>query len=54
MSSRPRKVLVDEGVGIAELQLDRGAHVVEAHDAGKVGDDAQPALDPPPVVVGEF
>jgi hypothetical protein len=48
------KVLVDKGVGIAELQLDRGAHVVETHDAGKVGDDSQAALDPPPVVVGEF
>ena len=48
------EILVNEGIHIAQLDLDGGTHVVEADDAREVGDDAQAALEPPPMVIGKF
>ncbi len=45
---------VDEGVDVAELQLDGGAHVVVAHDLREVGHDPTTAVDAPQVVVGQL
>ena len=42
---------MDEGIHIAELELDRRPYVVEAHDGGVVADDFEPAVKPAPVVV---
>ena len=44
MSLRSTKVLVDEVVHVAELKLDGGAHVVEAHNLAVVADDLKAAL----------
>jgi hypothetical protein len=48
------EILVDEGVDVAKLQLDRRLDVVEADDPRKVGDDAQPAFKSALVVVCQF
>ena len=48
------EVLVDEVVHVTELQLDGGAHVVEAHDPRVVRDDLEAALDAAPVVVRQL
>ena len=45
---------VDEGIHLAELELDRRPDVVVADDGGMVADDLEPALDAAPVVVGQF
>ena len=48
------KVLVNECVHITQLQLDGGAHVVEAHDLSIVADDLQAALHVAQVVIGQL
>src|ERR1019366_6775673 len=48
------KVLVDKAVNIAQLQLDGGAHIVEAHDLRIVADDLQAPLKVAQVVIGHF
>jgi hypothetical protein len=48
------EILVDEVVGLAELQLDGGPHIVEADYLGEVIDDAQAPVHAAPVVVGQF
>ena len=48
------KVLVDEAVEIAELQLDGGAHVVEPRDPAVLADDLQTALEAALVVAGNL
>jgi hypothetical protein len=48
------KVLVNEGVNIAELQFDGGAHVVKAHNLREVIDDLQAPLQVAQVVVGQL
>jgi hypothetical protein len=45
---------VDEGVGITELQLEGGTHVVEAHHLPELLDDPEPSLNPAPVVIRDF
>ena len=47
-------VPVNEGVHVAELQLDGGAHVVETHHLGEGIDDFQSPVEPSPMVVGHF
>ena len=48
------EVAMDEPVHVAELQLDRSAHVVEPNDLRVGGDDLQAALDAAPMVVGDL
>ena len=45
---------MDEGINIAELELDGRTHVVETNDLGKFGNDAESAIQLPPMVVGHF
>jgi hypothetical protein len=45
---------VDECTHIAELQLDRRAHVVEAYDLSKLLDNSETAIDTAEVIVGQF
>ena len=48
------EILVDETVDIAQLQLDGGAHVVEAHDLGIIADNLQAPLQVAQVVISHF
>jgi hypothetical protein len=42
---------MDEGADIAELQLDGGAHVIEAYDLRELMDDSEAAFDTTQVIV---
>ena len=46
------EVLVNEIVDIAQLQLDGGAHVIEAHNLRVVADDLEASLQIAKVVIG--
>jgi len=48
------KILVDEAVDVAQLHLDGGPDIVEAHDAGILADDLQAAFEFAVMVVGHF
>jgi hypothetical protein len=48
------EVLVDEAVDVAQLQLDGGADVIEAHHLRVGSDDFQPALYVSEMVVGQL
>ncbi len=48
------KILVDEIIDVAELELDRRADIVEAHDLRVLTDNLEPALEVAEVVVGQL
>ena len=48
------KVLVNEGVHIAQLQFDRGAHVIETHHLRIVADDLEATLQVAQVVISHL
>jgi hypothetical protein len=45
---------MDEGVHVAELQLDCSANLVELHDPREITNNLEPTLNITPVIIGKL